>query len=300
MAQTINPALIIKASAFRGCLFMLASTVFFAVMHALVRYISAEIHPFEVTFFRNLFGLVALFPWFVVQGLAPLRTRRIGLHFARAGTNVVAMLMFFMALSLSPMVQVQSLAFTAPLFTTVLAAVFLRETVRMRRWMATLAGFIGAMIIIRPGVQPVGTGALLTLASAMVWAFTMIFIKQLSRTDSAITITAYMVIMMTPMSLAVAVFFWTWPTMAQLGWLAACGITGTLAQFLMAQAFRIADTSVVLPLDFMKVVWGATIAWFWFDEAVDLWTWAGAIVIFSGATCIAFRERHAERERRDG
>ena len=276
---------------------MLASTVFFAVMHACVRYISAEIHPFEVTFFRNLFGLLVLAPWFAIQGLEPLRTRRIGLHLARAGSNVVAMLMFFMALSLTPMVQVQALAFTAPLFTTVLAAFLLKETVRLRRWIAALVGFIGAMIIIRPGLEPVDTGSLLVLGSAMVWAFTMIIIKQLSRTDSAITITAYMVILMTPMSLAVAVFFWTWPTPIQLGWLAACGITGTLAQFLMAQAFRSADTSVVLPLDFMKVVWGAIIAWFWFSETVDLWTWVGAVIIFSGATYIAIRERSLEKPR---
>lgn len=289
------PGSVATASSFRGCLYMLASTVFFAVMHGCVRYISAEVHPFEIAFFRNLFGLLVLAPWFVVQGLEPLRTSRIGLHFARAGSNLIAMLMFFMALSLSPMVQVQSLAFTAPLFTTVLAAIILKETVRLRRWMAALVGFIGAMIIIRPGFQPVDSGALLTLGSAMVWAFSMIIIKQLSRTDSAITITAYMVVLMTPLSLAVAVFFWTWPTAVQLVWLAACGVTGTIAQLLMAQAFRVADTSVVLPLDFMKVIWGAIIAWIWFSETVDLWTWIGAIVIFCGATYIALRERALDK-----
>jgi len=274
---------------------MLASAVFFATMHACVRYISAEIHPFEVTFFRNLFGLIVLAPWFAVQGFELLRTRRMGLHLARAGTNVVAMLMFFMALSMTPMVQVQSLAFTAPLFTTILAALILKETVRFRRWMATLAGFVGAMIIIRPGFQPVDAGALLTLGSAAIWAFTMIIIKQLSRTDSAITITAYMVILMTPMSLCVAVFFWSWPTSTQFAWLAVCGVTGTLAQLLMAQAFRTADASLVLPLDFTKVVWGAIIAWLWFGEVVGIWTWVGALVIFSGATYIAIRERNLER-----
>jgi drug/metabolite transporter (DMT)-like permease len=270
---------------------MLVSTIFFASMHACVRFVSAEIHPFEVTFFRNLFGFVTLIPWFVIQGLEPLRTRRFGLHFARAGTNVVAMLMFFMALSMTPMVQVQALAFTAPLFTTVLAALILKEDVRIRRWMAALVGFIGALIIIRPGIQPIDTGALLTVVSAAVWAFTMIIIKQLSRTDSAFTITAYMVILMTPMSLVAAVPVWDWPNLEQLGWLAACGITGTAAQFLMAQAFRSADASVVLPLDFMKVVWGALIAWLWFGEVVGLWTWIGAVIIFAGASYIAFRER---------
>jgi drug/metabolite transporter (DMT)-like permease len=270
---------------------MLVSTIFFASMHACVRFVSAEIHPFEVTFFRNLFGFVTLIPWFVIQGLEPLRTRRFGLHFARAGTNVVAMLMFFMALSMTPMVQVQALAFTAPLFTTVLAALILKEDVRIRRWMAALVGFIGALIIIRPGIQPIDTGALLTVVSAAVWAFTMIIIKQLSRTDSAFTITAYMVILMTPMSLVAAVPVWDWPNLEQLGWLAACGITGTAAQFLMAQAFRSADASVVLPLDFMKVVWGALIAWLWFGEVVGIWTWIGAVIIFAGASYIAFRER---------
>jgi len=278
---------------------MLASTVFFASMHACVRFISAEIHPFEVTFFRNLFGFVALAPWLVIQGLEPLRTRHVGLHLARAGTNVIAMLMFFMALSMSPMVQVQALAFTAPLFTTVLAAVLLKEVVRIRRWMATLLGFVGALIIIRPGVQPIDAGALLTLASAAVWAFTMIIIKQLSRTDSAFAITAYMVILMTPMSLIAAVPVWDWPNWTQLGWLAVCGITGTVAQFLMAHAFRLADTSVVLPLDFMKVVWGAFIAWLWFSEVVGIWTWIGALIIFTGATYIVFRERHLEKATAD-
>ncbi len=286
-------------SAFRGCVYMLASTVFFATMHACVRFVSAEVHPFEVTFFRNLFGFFALLPWLIIQGLEPLRTRRIGLHFARAGTNVIAMLMFFMALSMTPMVQVQALAFTAPLFTTVLAALFLKEVVKIRRWLATLAGFIGALIIIRPGIQPIDAGALLTLASAAVWAVTMIIIKQLSRTDSAFTITAYMVILMTPMSLVAAVPVWTWPNPTQLGWLAACGVTGTVAQFLMAQAFRSADTSVVLPLDFMKVVWGALIAWLWFGELVGIWTWVGAVIIFIGATYIAFRERALEKTKGD-
>ncbi len=286
-------------SAFRGCVYMLASTVFFATMHACVRFVSAEVHPFEVTFFRNLFGFFALLPWLIIQGLEPLRTRRIGLHFARAGTNVIAMLMFFMALSMTPMVQVQALAFTAPLFTTVLAALFLKEVVKIRRWLATLVGFIGALIIIRPGIQPIDAGALLTLASAAVWAVTMIIIKQLSRTDSAFTITAYMVILMTPMSLVAAVPVWTWPNPTQLGWLAACGVTGTVAQFLMAQAFRSADTSVVLPLDFMKVVWGALIAWLWFGELVGIWTWVGAVIIFIGATYIAFRERALEKTKGD-
>ena len=153
-----------RGNVLRGALLMAAAAACYAILHGSVRYVSSELHPFEITFFRNLFGLIVLLPWFVVHGLKPLRTRRIGLHLLRASSNVIAMLMFFMALSMTPLAQVQALGFTAPLFTTVLAIFLLGERVRLRRWTALIAGFIGALIIVRPGLQPIDTGSLLTVA----------------------------------------------------------------------------------------------------------------------------------------
>lgn len=288
------------ASALRGCILMLASMVLFASMHGTVRHLSGEIHPFEVAFFRNVFGLVALAPWFVTQGLAPLRTRRLPLHFARSLFNVVSMLMFFTALSLSPLALVQALGFTAPLFTTLLAVVLLGERIRARRVSALLAGFAGMLVIIRPGFHPVDLGALLTVGSAALWACCMIMIKRLAITDSAITITAWMVILMIPTSFAAALFVWVWPTPSQLAWLLACGLLGTLAQIMMTRALQLADATLVLPLDFTKIVWGALIGWFFFGESVDAWTWAGAVIVFSGSAYITVRERQVERERSAG
>jgi drug/metabolite transporter (DMT)-like permease len=275
------------------------AAVCYAILHGSVRYISAEIHPFEITFFRNLFGFIVLLPWFVVHGLQPLRTRRIGLHLLRASSNVVAMLMFFMALSMTPLAQVQALGFTAPLFATVLAIFILGERVRLRRWTALIAGFVGALIIVRPGLQPMDTGSVLTVASAAVWGFTLITIKILSRTDSAVTITAYMVLLMSPLSLLPALFYWTWPSPEMWLWLVVCGVSGTIAQLLMAQSFRVADATVVLPFDFTKIVWGALIGYLAFGEVVDIWTWAGAAVIFSGVTYITYRERNLATSGRD-
>ena len=275
----------------RGALLMAAAAACYAILHGSVRYISSEIHPFEITFFRNLFGFIVLLPWFVIHGLRPLHTRRIGLHLLRATSNVVAMLMFFMALSMTPLAQVQALGFTAPLFTTVLAIFILGERVRLRRWTALIAGFIGALIIVRPGLQPIDTGSLLTVGSAAIWGFTLITIKILSRTDSAVTITAYMVILMSPLSLLPALFYWTWPDPATWFWLVVCGVSGTVAQLLMAQSFRVAEATVVLPFDFTKIVWGALIGYLAFGEVVDIWTWIGATVIFSGITYITYRER---------
>ena len=280
-----------RGNVLRGALLMAAAAACYAILHGSVRYISSEIHPFEITFFRNLFGFIVLLPWFVIHGLRPLRTRRIGLHLLRASSNVVAMLMFFMALSMTPLAQVQALGFTAPLFTTVLAIFILGERVRLRRWTALIAGFIGALIIVRPGLQPIDTGSVLTIVSAAIWGFTLITIKILSRTDSAVTITAYMVILMSPLSLLPALYYWTWPDPAMWAWLVVCGVSGTVAQLLMAQSFRVAEATVVLPFDFTKIIWGALIGYLAFGEVVDIWTWVGAAVIFSGITYITYRER---------
>jgi drug/metabolite transporter (DMT)-like permease len=269
---------------------MLVSAVCFAILHGSVRQLSATIHPFETSFFRNLFGLLVLTPWFVVRGLQPLRTQRLGLHLLRASCNVVAMLMFFLALGMTPLAQVQALGSSAPLFTTVLAIFLLRERVRLRRWTALIAGFAGTLVIIRPGLQDIDLGSILTIGSAAVWGLTLVIIKVLSRTDSAVTITAYMVLLMSPLSLIAALFFWAWPTPVEWFWLLVCGVFGTLGQLLMAQSFQVADATVVLPLDFTKIIWGALIGYFAFGESVDAWTWAGAAIIFAGVTYITYRE----------
>ena len=277
---------------------MVLACVFFGAMHVGVRHVTQSIHPFEAAFFRNLFGLLVLAPSFVTYGWRPLRTRRFGLHCVRAALNVVAMLSFFYALSITPVVLVQALAFTSPLFTAVLAVLILGERIRARRLTAILIGFAGTLLIIRPGVQPLELGPVLVIASAAVWGYVVILIKSLSRTDSALTITAYMVLLMSPMTLVCALFVWTWPSGDELAVLAGIGIAGTLAQMCMTQSLRLAETMVVMPFDFTKLVWGALFAWIVFGEWIDGWTLLGSLVIFSGGLYVAYRERQLARRDR--
>lgn len=285
-----------RPNALLGCGMMLLSTVFFATMHACVRVLSNEgIHPYEIAFFRCFFGLLLLAPWIAVKARGALRTRHLGMHVTRAALNVVAMFMFFTALGITPIAQVQALSFTAPLFTTVLAVFLLGETVRLRRWSAVAIGFVGALVIIRPGIQPLDVGSMLTVGSAAVWAVCMIIIKRLSGSESALTITAWMTILMSVIAFFPAWLHWSWPQGTQWAWLVACGLLGTLGQWIMTQSFRLADATVVLPLDFAKLVWGAAIGWFAFGELIDGWTWLGAVIIFAGSTYIAYRERQLER-----
>jgi len=200
------------------------------------------------------------------------------------------MLIFFYALSITPLVTVQALSFTAPLFTTVLAVFILKEKVRFRRWTAIIVGFMGVIIILQPGAQPIELGFILVLCSAAIWALTMIVIKRLSNTDSPLTITIYVSIFLTIMSVVPASVYWSWPQGNQWMWLFLTAIMGTVGQICVAKAFAFAETTIVLPIDFAKILWGAVIGYYFFAEQVGVYTWIGAVVIFTGATYLVYRE----------
>jgi drug/metabolite transporter (DMT)-like permease len=280
----------------RGVALMFVSTFFFAAMHGSIRYVSATVHPFEIALFRNVFAMVVVLPWFWRYGIAPLRTRRFGLHALRALFNIMAMLSFFYALSVTPLSEVTALGFTAPIFATVLAALLLREVVRARRWCAIAIGFLGTLIILRPGFEAIGFGQMLVLFSSMIWACALLVIKTLGRTDSSVTIISYMALLMIPLSLVPALFVWRWPEPLEWCWLIGIGMLGGIAQFCMTEALRQADTAVVMPIDFFKLVWVTLIAWLAFAEHLDLYTWIGGAVIFASTLYIAYRERAGQTQ----
>ncbi|WP_425405592.1 DMT family transporter [Hwanghaeella sp.] len=279
----------------RALSWMLVATVSFASMHALVRHITQELHFFEVAFFRNFFGVVALLPLFLRYGFAPLRTNRLGLLTLRGVINIGAMFAFFYALSVTSLATVSALSFSAPIFVTILAIFFLGEVVRARRWAAIVIGFAGAMVIIRPGIIEVDFGMLAVLLSSALWAVALIVIKILGRTESSLTITVYMGVIMAPLSLVPALFYWEWPSLEQLAWLAGVGIMGSVAQLTMTEALRLGETSEVMPLDFLKLIWAAAIGYLAFGEFPDLFTWIGGLMIFASATYIAIRESKQRR-----
>ena len=274
---------------------MIASTVLFAMMHVMIRYLSDQLHPFQIAFFRNLFGLMVFLPIIWRHGPGLFRTQRLPMHGVRALFNVVAMLSFFYALSVAPLARVTSLSFTAPLFAAVLSVLLLGERFRLRRWSAIVVGFIGTLVILRPGVIPIDTGSILTLISSIFWACTMIVIKHLARTESSLTITGYMSLTMSVLSFGPALYVWINPTMNALVWLMAIALTGTVAQIAFAQSLKEAETTAVMPFDFLKLVWVSIFGAMIFSEIPDMLTWAGAIIVFAAGFYIAWREHQAER-----
>jgi drug/metabolite transporter (DMT)-like permease len=248
-------------------------------------------HPFEIGFFRNLFGLLVVLPWFIRFGWRPLRTQRLRLHGLRAAINAASMLAFFFALSIAPLTQVTALGFTAPIIATLLAIFLFRERVGVRRWCGIIIGFLGTVVVLRPGFDAIGLGAVLTIMAAIGWAFVLLVIKSLGRTESSVTITTYMSLLMAPIALVPALFVWQWPNPSQWLWLVLVGTSGNAGQLLMVWALKQAETNVVMPFDFFKLVWVSMIAYFAFAEVPDLFTWLGGTMIFSGAAYIAYRER---------
>jgi len=281
----------------RGIVLMCLSTIAFSIMHGLVRFVSEVLPPFQIAFFRNIFGLAFLLPLLMRSRFAILRTKQIGLHALRGVINMAAMLMFFTALAISPIAKVTALGFTAPIFMAILAVLVLGERFRIYRWSAIFLGFVGMLIILRPGLVAIDTGALLVIGSAALWAVAMIIIKIQSRTESSLTIVAYMGIFLGVFSIAPAVWVWQPFGLQTLGFMVLIGLFGSIAQMAISESLKETDSTALMPFDFLKLIWTAMIGVWFFAEVPDIYTWVGATVIFLSGLFIAYRERSAQRQR---
>ncbi|HET7408773.1 MAG TPA: DMT family transporter [Paracoccaceae bacterium] len=283
----------------RGILLMCVSTVGFAIMHVLIRYASAELHPVQIAFFRNFFGVLVFLPILARHGVGFLRTDRLGQHAGRSVLNIGAMFMFFYALSITEVARVTALAFSAPIYAAILSVVFLGERFRWHRWGAIAVGFLGMLIVLRPGLIPLELGPLLVVCSSFLWAICMIIIKVMSRTESSLSIVAYMNIFLALFSVGPAIWLWQWPSIE--GWclMAAIGVTGTLGQLGLSQALAETEPSVVMPFDFLRLIWVAALGYWFFGEIPDVYVWIGGAVIFASGFYLAWREGQNRRGRRD-
>ncbi|MDA0785527.1 MAG: DMT family transporter [Proteobacteria bacterium] len=285
-----------------GILWMVAATFIAVTTHAMIRHVAETgMHPFEIGFFYNLFTMLIIIPMVARNGTGFLRTRRHGLMFVRAVLHLTSMLLFYVGLTLAPLAAASALTFLAPLFAVLLAAIFLREGFPLRRIIALVIGFSGMLIIVQPGPSALDTGALYFVGAASLWGAVLLIIKIMSRTESSATITAWMTIMMTPMALLPAIPYWTTPSLTDIGWLAAAGLLGAFAQWALTQALKTGSTNAIMPIDFLRLVWGALIGFAIFSEIPDIFTWVGGVVIFGSSMWLAWRERaamQAENKRR--
>ncbi|WP_295951347.1 DMT family transporter [uncultured Xanthomonas sp.] len=274
----------------RAALLMLASTMAFGLMVVAIRLASAQLSTLQIAFFRNLFGLLFLLPMLLRPGRPWPRTAQLPRYLLRTAIGLVSMLAGFWAIGHLPLSQAIALSYSTPLFATLAAALWLGETVRLRRWLAVLCGFVGVLLIVRPGAAAFSPGTLVAVLAAVMSALVAIQIKQLARVDAANTVVFYTYAFWVPMSLLPALFVWRWPHGIDWLWLLATGLFGTLGQLLWTHALRLGEVSALTPISFTQLPLVALFGWWLFDETPDGGTVLGALVILGANAYIAHRE----------
>ena len=281
----------------RAALWVIMSGFCSTIMNVIVREAAAELHPFEITFFRCLFGFVALVPWIVRAGPGSLKSRKKLYYTLRGAVSLVSMLSWFYGITMVPLATATALNFTSPLFATLGAALVLGEAVRLRRWTALAVGFLGVIVILRPTPTDFDPNALIIVFSAMTGGMNVVTVKFLARTESATAIVTYLMLYLTPLSLVPALFVWQWPSLIAIGWMILLGGLGTLSHLSMVRGYGLVDASACAPFEFLRLPFAAFLGYALFHEITDLWTWVGAVAIATSAIYVARREAQLARRR---
>tara|TARA_R110000868_G_scaffold4155_56_gene25736 strand:+ start:3840 stop:4688 length:849 start_codon:yes stop_codon:yes gene_type:complete len=272
--------------------------VLFSSTHTSVRVLSETLSTFEIVFWRMSVSMAILLPWFAWKGFHLLKTRRLVLHGMRAVVNFAGMILWFYAISVVPLGKAVAIHFTLPLFLVVLAALFLGERVGIRRILATLVGFGGALVVLRPDTVGIGLPELMILASAALYAGTVVFLKFMLKTESPLTLTFYTNAFIFLFSIPMALWTWTGPSADDIVPILIVGVMGTFAPFLFTTALRMADASVIGPTDFLRLPFTAGFAFALFGEVPEIWVWVGGGIIFLSTWYITVRESRLEKLRR--
>jgi len=280
----------------QASLLMIVGAFFVATQNAMIRVASAEIHTFEIVFFRNLFGLMAMLPLLMRSGPSMLRVSHPGGLLLMSICHLASMVCYFLAIAYLPLADVIALSFSKPLFVTLGAAILLSEIVKARRWTAVLLGFLGVLIVLRPAAAVISPYALVVLAGTVMGAATSLLIKRLTGQESVAAIVWYQALFATTFALPLCLLQWQMPDADAWLLLLAIGILGTLSWLTMTRSLVLIDASAAAPFEFLRLPFAALIAFILFSEIPKLTTWIGGAVIFAAAIYIAKREAAASRE----
>lgn len=278
-----------------GLGWMVLTGLMFVAVTGIVRYLGSDLPSVEAAFIRYLFGLMFFLPFLLRLKLHALRGRVLGLYAFRGLFHGGAVALWFFAMARIPIAEVTAIGYTAPIFTTIGAALFLGERLHMRRVMAIVAGFCGALLILRPGFQVIEVGSLAQLAAAPLFAGSFLLAKRLTDTESPAAIVAMLSVFCTLVLLPPALMEWRTPTQTELFWLFLTAVFATGGHYTLTRAFEAAPITVTQPVSFLQLVWASLLGVALFGEALDPWILAGGAIIIAAATYISHRETLAVR-----
>jgi drug/metabolite transporter (DMT)-like permease len=285
----------------RGIGLMVLSGALYSVMMTIIRWISTDIHPVEQVFFRILFGLAAVMPFFVRGGWQGMRTTKLAHYTGRAVVQAAAMAFFYIGLATIPLAIATTLSMTNAIFVSIGAVLLLREPSVLGRWLAVLAGFAGTVVVIDPDIDGMHIGAIAVVASAVGYAATQIHAKIMTRTEPIPHVIAWTLIIAAPFSLVAATLFWTWPTPEQWFWLVMLGVLGTAGNATMTRAYKIGELAAVAPMWYVRLIWVAIIGFVLFGEVPGTAVWIGAALIIGSGIYLSrleMRRAAADREKK--
>jgi len=249
-----------------------------------------ELSVFQIMLMRSVLGMGLLWPLVhAAGGLSAMRTQRLPQHALRNGVHYAAQYGWFVALTLIPLAQLVSIEFTMPIWSAVLAVFFLGERMNGRKWLAVVLGLVGVAVIVRPSAGTVDAGQLIALACAFGFAISVVLVKSLTRTEAAITVIFWMLVIQSAIGLVPALLVWQWPSAQTWGWVVVVAFCGTYSHYCFARAMQHADTTVVVPMDFLRVPLTALAGWLVYSEQVDLLTGLGVLLILTGNALNLFR-----------
>lgn len=281
----------------RGALWVMVGCVMFSAMMTLVKGLGGTFDSFQLAFFRALFGLFAIVPFVLRLGPGVLRTRRFGMHLLRGMLGASAMLCGFYAITHLSLADAVSISYARALFLIPLAVLFLGEVVRMRRWTATAIGFVGVIVMLRPGGEA-EAATFVALAGALLVAVVTILIKKLAATERPETLLFYFGVISSSVALVPALMVWESPTYDELALLMLIGACGASGQYCMIRGFKIGEATALLPFDYTRLVFAGVIGYFVFFELPDAWTVTGAAIIVGSTLYIGLREARLGRDTR--
>jgi drug/metabolite transporter (DMT)-like permease len=264
----------------RGILWVGSSGILFAALNVATLYPAQHLNAWMMSFLRYGFGLLLAIALRPIGRSYPIATQQLGLHALRGFLHASGIVLWFVALPHVMLADITALGFTGPIFVTLGAALFLGERVGLTRWLGVLAGFSGAMIIVRPGFQELSVHTLAILASVPIFAMSNLIAKQLARRDGAGTIVFWQNVWITVFCFPAAAVHWMTPSLIDLGWFLAAGLLGTLGHLAMQRGYQIADLTALQPVGFLTLIWNTIFGYFLFSQRPDIWTFIGAAVIF--------------------
>jgi len=275
---------------------MLLTGMLFVGVTVAVRYLGTNMNPVQAAFIRYCFGIVLILPLLSRAGIMSLDRDRLGFHALRGLVHGGGVILWFLAMSRIPISEVTALGFTTPIFVTLGAAVFLSERLKPYRVAAVVLGFIGALLILRPGLRVIDIGALAQLGAAPLFACSYLMAKSATRREASSMIVVLLSVFCTLTLALPALLVWRTPTLDELLLLGLTALLATSGHYCMTRALEAAEVSAVQPFTFLQLVWATILGLILFDETPDVWIWIGGAVIVGSATWMAQQEVRSIRQ----